>query len=49
MTSKQSFRDFVRENRDIIARMLRAGKFTEQQRELLLLADPELEKEVEQK
>lgn len=40
------FREFVRENREIIKKMLQAGKFTPEQRELIFLAVPELEREV---
>jgi hypothetical protein len=41
-----SFREFVRENREIIKKMLAAGKFTREQEELILLADPSLEQQL---
>ena len=40
------FREFVQENKDIIKKMLKAGKFTPEQRELIFLAAPELEQEM---
>jgi|Deesub1362B_J571_1020462.scaffolds.fasta_scaffold00767_9 hypothetical protein len=36
------FRAFVQENREIIKKMIEAGKFSAEQLELILLADPTL-------